>query len=131
MKRTYKIDIDKISTFDDLKLILKGLDLEYTPKSDEDYEEIKHLLKQDEDIIWAPYIPLEKDVSDDWYDNFMKKYNADRKCCPKCGATGHSTTLVGYILVKGKEDEYKDKNGCVCSECGDSHIFHDRVPKKE
>jgi len=40
----YKVNIDKIETLEDIKLILKHLNLNYTPKDKEEYEEIKHLL---------------------------------------------------------------------------------------
>jgi hypothetical protein len=41
------------------------------------------------------------------------------------------TTLVGYIFDLNKAEEYKDKNNCTCSDCGDEHIYHDRVPVKQ
>ena len=48
--------------------------------------------------------------------------------CPKCGAIPHSTTLMGYVL--SDIETYKDLNNCICSQCGDSHTCHDRVPMK-
>jgi transcription elongation factor Elf1 len=79
-------------------------------------------------IIWLPYVFREHtDESLKAYDEFMDDYNEKHKFCPKCGSEDHSTTLVGYILDRSKKDEYKDKNSCVCSDCGDRHIFHDRV----
>jgi len=44
MQTSYKINVDKIKTIKDIKLILKHLDLTYSPKSKEQYKEIKHLL---------------------------------------------------------------------------------------
>jgi|DEB0MinimDraft_12_1074336.scaffolds.fasta_scaffold00101_15 hypothetical protein len=40
----YKIDIDKIKTIKDIKVILKHMNLTYAPTSKEDYEDMKHLL---------------------------------------------------------------------------------------
>jgi len=57
----------------------------------------------------------------------MDTYKKQHKVCPKCGSTGHSTTLMGYILNSDKREEYKDLNSCVCSECGDKHTAHDRI----
>jgi len=68
--------------------------------------------------------------SDAEYKEFMTKYRKQHACCPKCGAKEHSKTLVGYIMVSINRDAYKDRNSCVCSNCGDRHIAHDRVPEK-
>jgi len=40
----YKVNADNIKTIDDVKLILKYLNLHFSPPTKEDYEEIKHLL---------------------------------------------------------------------------------------
>jgi hypothetical protein len=40
----YKIDIDKIKTIKDFKVILKHMNLTFAPTSKEDYEDMKHLL---------------------------------------------------------------------------------------
>lgn len=61
------------------------------------------------------------------YDDFMNEYNSNHKYCPKCGAEGHTTTLVSYVLNMDKPEEYKDLNNCVCSKCGDKHTAHERV----
>jgi len=61
-------------------------------------------------------------------EKFREEYKKDHKCCPKCGALSHSSTLAGYVFNIDKKEEYKDKNRCKCSECGDVHITHDRVP---
>jgi len=44
--KQYKLDIEGIETIKDVKLILKFMDLHFTPHSKEDYENIKHLLKE-------------------------------------------------------------------------------------
>lgn len=62
---------------------------------------------------------------------FKKKYNLQRKACPKCGSTHYSTTLVAYIMFSDNRESYQDKNDCVCLDCGDKHIFHNRVPANE
>lgn len=64
-------------------------------------------------------------------DKFRDKYKKDHECCPNCGATGHISTLAGFILDLRNMEAYKDKNDCECVECGDKHIAHDRVPKKD
>jgi len=79
--------------------------------------------------IYAPFIckeHTEESLKD--YHEFMTKYKKEHAICPKCGATEHSTTLMGYVLYSDKRDEYKDLNTCVCSECGDIHTTHKRVP---
>ena len=62
---------------------------------------------------------------------FYEKYHQEHYCCPKCHCKNYSTTLAGYILVPGKEDEYKDRNSVECISCGWKGIFHDLVPKPE
>jgi len=61
------------------------------------------------------------------HDKFKQEYKKTHKYCPKYGGTHGMTTLMSYVLVRGKEDEYKDKNRYTCSECGDTHTVHDRV----
>lgn len=41
---TYQVNVNKIKTIEDVKLILSHLNLNFTPKSKEQYEEMKHLL---------------------------------------------------------------------------------------
>ena len=62
------------------------------------------------------------------YREFMDNYNLQRKACPKCGSTSYSTTLVAYIMFSDNREAYQDKNACECLNCGDKHIFHNRVP---
>lgn len=62
---------------------------------------------------------------------FYEQYHKDHYCCPKCHCKNYSTTLAGYILVPGKEDEYKNKNSVECISCGWKGIYHDLAPKPE
>lgn len=48
MDPKYKIDFDKVKTFEDMKLILESLDLSYTEEC-VGLQKIKHLLKPIED----------------------------------------------------------------------------------
>ena len=83
---------------------------------------------KNEKYIYAPYILGEHSKkSSKEYDKFMKQYDLEHKCCPKCGSEKHVTTLVGYPLDMDKKEEYKDLNSCVCSVCGDKHSIHDRL----
>jgi hypothetical protein len=63
------------------------------------------------------------------YKEFVNEYHKKHKCCPKCGGENHTTTLMGFTLIVGKEEEYKDLNKCQCSDCGNIHTVHDRVEK--
>ena len=82
--------------------------------------------------IFVPYLCVEHtEESSKEYDNFMEEYNKQHECCPKCGATEHMSTLVGYVLNWDKKDEYKDMNRCECMKCYDKHSTHDRVPSIE
>lgn len=65
------------------------------------------------------------------YVEFMSKYRGEHALCPVCGSSGHSSTLVGYILYMDEKQDYKDLNTCVCTTCGDVHTAHDRKPKHE
>ncbi len=86
---------------------------------------------KDQGVVYVPYMMVEHtSKSSKEYDEFMTEYKKQHKCCPKCGAEGHTSTLVGYCLNMDKKEEYKDKNSCKCTSCGDVHITHDRVPKK-
>lgn len=83
-------------------------------------------------FVWAPYIPTEhtKESLDD-YNTFMKKYKELHAACPKCGGTGCTTTLVGFIMMSDNREAYEDLNDCVCYKCGDKHTYHERVPLKK
>jgi len=80
-------------------------------------------------IVYAPYKIVFATEPNEEYDVFMKEYKKMHDACPKCNSIIHSTTLVGYILDMSEKEKYKDKNRCVCLECGDTHITHDRVKK--
>lgn len=62
-------------------------------------------------------------------DAFLKEYHRKHKLCPICGSDKHSTTLAAYTLIAGEEENYRDLNDCVCSDCGDKHKVHDRIEK--
>jgi hypothetical protein len=84
-----------------------------------------------ENIIYVPYIMkdhTEESLKD--YNDFMSQYKEEHECCPKCGATGHSTTFMGYILNMDKKEEYKNLNDCKCTKCGNTHAAHERVPSE-
>jgi len=61
-----------------------------------------------------------KRLRDEYYEN--------HKACPKCGSTTYGTTLLGIIMDTSAPEKFKDRNECVCHNCGDKHITHDRVP---
>ena len=44
--KQYKVDIESIKTIEDVKCIFKFMDLHFTPQNKEDYESIKHILKE-------------------------------------------------------------------------------------
>ena len=44
--KQFKVDVEKIETIEDVKSILKFLDLHFTLPSKETYEDMKHLLKE-------------------------------------------------------------------------------------
>jgi hypothetical protein len=49
--------------------------------------------------------------------------------CPDCKATRSTTqTYMGYIMVIGREEDYKDENRSECR-CGWKGIVHDMLPE--
>jgi len=44
--KNYVIDFDKIETIEDIKLILKALDIGFSPTYPNQFDEIKHFLKE-------------------------------------------------------------------------------------
>lgn len=60
-----------------------------------------------------------------------KEYRDNHAVCPKCGFDGHSSTLSAFIFDINHPEEYKDLNNCVCSNCGDKHTCHERIPKQK
>jgi ribosomal protein L32 len=92
-------------------------------------ENVNH---DDSGVIFVPYIFVEHtEKSLKEYHKFMDKYKKQHAVCPKCGATMHSTTLMGYPLYSDKRKEYKDLNNCVCSNCRDRHTAHERISIKQ
>jgi predicted nucleic-acid-binding Zn-ribbon protein len=67
--------------------------------------------------------------SDRLHMEFSKKYKQLHEACPKCGDTNYTSTLAGYAYDSDNPDGYKDLNDCVCYNCGDKHVVHDRVQK--
>jgi hypothetical protein len=46
--RSFKVDVDKIKTLEDVKVILGQMNLKFMPTSREMYEKTKHLLKEND-----------------------------------------------------------------------------------
>jgi hypothetical protein len=90
---------------------------------------------------WELQRPKQEDILsyiekyDKKYDNvkklFYREYKSLHKCCPNCGSEGYMTTLLSFALDMDKMDDYKDTNRCTCTDCGDIHIYHDRVPSSK
>lgn len=63
---------------------------------------------------------------------FMEQYNSERICCPNCGSKGgYSQTIARFIFDASNPESYKNLNNCQCSQCGNTHTFHDRVKSVE
>lgn len=94
------------------------------------YSEIKINPSSDSEtsgVVYVPYVLSEHtEESVEEYNDFMREYHAKHKHCPKCGCTEHTSSLLGYVLYSDRKDEYKDMNRCRCTNCGDTHITHDR-----
>lgn len=83
-------------------------------------------------LIYLPYIiGSHSEESLKKYKEFIDGYSKKHEVCPDCGSKGHSSTLVGYAVDTNKPDNYKDRNKCVCSNCGLNHIAHDRISEEE
>ena len=65
------------------------------------------------------------------YETFMKEYRIKHEVCPKCGTTPHMTTLMGFIFNSSNPDNYKNLNRCTCTNCGDTHTYHERISSEE
>jgi transcription elongation factor Elf1 len=65
------------------------------------------------------------------YDDFITSYEIKHKYCPICGEESHTETLEGFIVDYTNLDKYKDKNICVCLNCGNKHTVHDRIDVEE
>ena len=82
-------------------------------------------------IIYAPFIMCEHtEESLKEYNEFMRRYRELHCCCPVCGSKNYTMTLVGFPLDSSKPEEYKNKNACVCQDCGWKGIAHELVPEK-
>lgn len=64
----------------------------------------------------------------DEYTKFVEQYDKNHTACPVCGSENSMQTLVGYIVDMDHKDEYKDLNRATCTDCGNVHTVHDRVP---
>ena len=64
-------------------------------------------------------------------EEYMKIYNKEHECCPKCGETSYITTLLGIPFDMNNPDAYQDINTAWCQNpnCKDKHTVHNRVPK--
>lgn len=57
------------------------------------------------------------------------QYYAAHARCPQCQATRSTTqTYMGYIMVIGREDQYKDENTATCK-CGWKGIVDEMMPE--
>jgi hypothetical protein len=61
-------------------------------------------------------------------ERLRNEYYENHKACPKCGRTEHNSTCRGPIMNMSAPEKFKDTNDCICNNCGDKHITHDRVP---
>ncbi len=102
--------------------------IDFTYKEPIEYLSEKEFKEDEKGWILAPYVvPEVTEKSPLQYREFMQNYHNQHKYCPKCSSEQHTTTLVAYVLDWDKKDEYKDKNRCECTKCGDKHSTHDRV----
>jgi len=54
-------------------------------------------------------------------------YDIWHACCPECGSDYHTfMTYIDYPFVLEDQDKYRDKNICVCEDCGYRHLVHER-----
>jgi DNA repair exonuclease SbcCD ATPase subunit len=63
--------------------------------------------------------------------NVIQKHLVEGEACPVCGSKNYTMTLVGFPLDSSKPEEYKDRNACVCQDCGWKGIAHELVPDKK
>jgi len=87
-------------------------------------EYLKEFTEEEKTAFWDDY-----NKSKITREDFMAQYSLDHECCPKCGATTHSTTLVQYPFYSDHPGTFEDKNHCTCK-CGDTHSTHERVVKQ-
>lgn len=103
-------------------------------KAQELYNALKSKPKEDWEISkpstqdgWREYLRKYDAKYDKVRKLFFEEYKTLHKFCPKCGDDKYCTTLLGCIFDIDKMDTYKDRNMCTCSNCGDKHMYHDRV----
>lgn len=75
-------------------------------------------------------IELLFDINNARYKKFMRDYKELHKCCPDCGGTGGTVTLLANVVDLNNFKDYKDTNTFRCK-CGSVHKVHDRVPEKQ
>jgi hypothetical protein len=61
-------------------------------------------------------------------ENAIEDYYKEHTCCPMCGSSENSQTLVGYVY--NGDEPYIDKNIVECLKCGWKGIIHDLITKK-
>jgi len=67
--------------------------------------------------------------NDNEYNEFLENYNELHRCCPICGHDKFIATFVDYFLDLNNKENYKNLNECICLNCRDIHIFHERIKK--
>lgn len=73
-------------------------------------------------------VPVDRPEQKRRYEEFHRVYNLAHAACPRCGGKNGITTLVSYALDLDESEAYRDRNHFTCSDCGDTHEVHDRVP---
>lgn len=59
----------------------------------------------------------------------LEQYYEAHARCPQCQATRSTTQIyMGYIMIIGREDQYKDENTAICK-CGWKGIVDEMMPK--
>lgn len=64
-------------------------------------------------------------------DDFMKKYYDLHNCCPKCHSRKIEKNLLAIPFNEDHPEEYKDRNRCVCTECGWKGPVYELAPNPE
>ena len=58
-----------------------------------------------------------------------KLYSEKHSVCPQCKNKSYTSTYMGYIMVSGYEDQFKDKNHISCK-CGWQGICDDLISEE-
>ena len=77
--------------------------------------------------VYVPYEFSLKSEDDKKYEDFKREYDEEHEACPKCNALSHISLFMVYPFDVNNKQDYKDLNFCICNECGDEHIAHERV----